>query len=246
MPRRFRRSYRRRSNPLKRVYSRTSAKSQARQIGYLNKKVNALARANRPEIKQIISSYQTQQYTSSALSSTFKTYYFKGPDQGTGDNQRIGDKIKVKNVNMNMYFEYYNNAATGYHNTESSGGCIRVIALQRKNTERYFDTTVDANSIIYNYSGTGAGYTLGATAPLWPNITSMYHVLYDKTRTITLDRNQLVWDVKLTNVRDYEYKDAGYVNNVVFLIVVTGLHADTDFTEYVTSTVGFKMAYTDA
>lgn len=241
-----RKNSKRKNTPMKKVYSQTSAKSQARQISYLNKRINKLARYNRPEVKQFIPAYANKQFSSSALSTTFATYYLKGPNQGTSDGERIGDKIIVKNVSAHLYFEYYNTATTGYHNTESSGACIRVIALQRKNSERSYDTTIDANSLVYNYSGTGTGYTAGCNAPLVPNITSMYNILYDKTRTITLQRNQIVWDINLRRVRNYEFKDANFVNNVVFVVMVTGLHADTDFTEYVNETISMKMAYTDA
>lgn len=241
-----RRFYRKRWTPLKRVYSNTSAKSQAKQIAYLNKKVNRLTAANRPEIKQWISTYTNKQFSSSSLSTTFKTIYLKGPNKGEDQGERVGDKIKVKNVNAHFYFEYFNTATTGFHNSESSGACIRIIALQRKNTERAYDTTVDANSIIFNYSGSGTGYTMGANSPLVPDVTSMFRVLYDKTRTITLQRNQMVWDINLKKIGTWVYKSDSYVNNIVFLVVVTGLHADTDFTEYVNENDGIKIAYTDA
>lgn len=241
-----RRGYRKRWTPLKKVYTNTSAKSQAKQIAYLNKKINRLTAANRPETKQWLTAYTNKQYSSSALSTTFKTVYLKGPDRNDTDGGRIGDKINVKNVSAHLYFEYYNTAASGFHNSESSGACIRVIALQRKDSERAYDTTLDANSVIFNYSGSGSGYTMGANAPLVPGISSMFRVLYDKTRTITLQKNQMVWDIQLKNARNYIFKSDNFVNNVVFLIVVTGLHADSDFTEYVNETDGFKIAYTDA
>ena len=240
-----RRFYRKRWTPLKKVYTNTSAKAQAKQIAYLNKKVNRLTYANRPEIKQWISAYGSKQFSSSALSTTFKTIYLKGPNKGEDQGERIGDNIKVKNISARFYFEYYNTAASGFHNSESSGACVRIIALQRKNTERSYDTTIDANSVIFNYSGSGSGYTLGCSSPLVPDITSMFRVLYDKTRTITLQRNQLVWEVNLKKIGPWVYKSDNYVNNVCFLVVVTGLHADSDFTEYVNETDTVKIAYTD-
>lgn len=239
------RRYRKRT-PLKKVYTSTSAKSQAKQIAYLNKKINRVLRTTRPETKQWFTAYTNKQFSSSALSTTFKTVYLKGPDRNDTDGGRIGDKIRIKNVSAHFYFEYYNNSPTGIHDTESSGGVIRIIALQRKNAERAYDTTVDANSIIFNYSGTGSGYTMGGNAPLVPGITSMFNVLYDKTRTITLTKNQMVWDISLKKFSNYRYKSDSFVNNIVFVIVVTGLHADANFTEYVTETDGFKIAYTDA
>lgn len=241
-------SFRRRSKrtPLKKVYTSTSAKSQAKQIAYLNKKINRVLRATRPEVKQFIPAYSDKQFSSSALSTTFKTVYLKGPQRGDSDGERVGDKIRIKNVSAHFYFEYFNNAPTGVHDTESSGAAIRILALQRKNSERAYDTTVDANSVIYNYSGTGVGYTMGSNAPLVPGITSMFNVLYDKTRTITLTKNQMVWDISLKKFSNYRYKSDTFVNNIVFLIVVTGLHADTNFTEYVNENDAFKMAYTDA
>lgn len=240
----YRRRYKR--NPLKNVYTKTGAKSQAKQIAWLNKKVNRIARANRPETKQWLTAYSNKQYSSSSLSTTFKTVYLKGPDRNDTDGGRIGDKITVRNVSAHFYFEYFNNAPTGFHDSESSGACIRIIALQRKDSERAYDTTVDANSVVFNYSGTGSGYTMGCSAPLVPGIRSMYRVLYDKTRTITLQRNQMVWDINLKNARNYIYKSDSFVNNVLFIIMVTGLHADVNFTEYVNETDGFKIAYTDA
>lgn len=244
-----RRSYRRRRTPLRRVYTATGAKSQARQIAYLNKKVNRIARANRPEVKQWLPANETFSFANSTIGpgvSPFAAVYLKGPDQNLTDGGRQGSYINVKNVSAHFYFEYYNNSTTGYHTSESAGAVIRILAIQRKESDTLYSSSITPGMFIFNYSSSGAGYTGACNAPLVPNITADYRILYDKTRTISISKNQLTWEFNLRNVRNHIYKSDTYVNNVMFLILVTGLHADTDFSDYVTGAGSFKMAYTDA
>lgn len=240
--------WRRRSNPLRKVYSHTSAKSQAKQIAYLNKKVYRLTKANRPEIKQWAPAQETFSFSNSSLgpsSSPFAAVYLRGPYKGTADTDRVGNVIRPLNVGAHFYFEYFNNSQTGYHTSESSGCAIRILAIQRKECDTLYSSSITPGMFISNYSSTGTGYTAACTAPLVPNVTTDYRILYDKTRTITNARNQIVWDINLKKVRRFRWKQDDYYNNVMFLILVTGLHADTDFEEHVTGAGSFKVAYTD-
>lgn len=246
----FRRKYyRRRYTPMRKVYTKTGAKSQARQIAWLNKKVNRIARANRPEVKQWLPANETFSFSNSSLgpnSSPYAAVYLKGPDQNLTDGGRQGSLINIKNLSAHFYFEYYNNSTSGYHTSESAGAAIRILAIQRKESDTLYSSSITPGMFIFNYSYSGAGYTGACNAPLVPNITADYRILYDKTRTISINKNQMVWEFNLKNVRNYIYKADTYVNNVMFLILVTGLHADTDFTDYVTGAGSFKIAFTDA
>lgn len=251
-----RRSYRKRrynrTLSKRNVYLNRSAKSQAKQIASLNRKINYVYRQSKPETKQWITDPHTYSFSNSSVGPSASPYaveYLSGPVLGDGDDQCIGSTYKVKGVQARFYFEYYNNSQNGgYHTSESAGATIRVIAVQRKDNLNKYYSPITPSDLLEKYSSTGAGYTASSCSPLISNITKQFRVLYDKTRVITINKNQMVWRVSLRNVRpiNKDKNDHDKVNNVIFFVLVSGLHADTDFSEYVTGSGIYKYAFTDA
>lgn len=245
--RRYRRNYRRRNSRLstRRIFSRTSAKSQASQIASLRNRINKVYKVCKPEIKTIVTSAETFNYTSETVSSYYKFYPITSPDLGTGDKERIGNAVRVINGVLYLSCEYFNSSATGYHNTESSGAQVRVIVAQW--TSAHTPTQIPSIQSIFEFPGnTGANYTQMALSPLKEGITNSNIILRDLRFTMTSDRNQKMLKIPFKPRKPYVFDDSGNFPNTWCCILVTGLHYDTDFTETVKITVSDKLVFTDA
>lgn len=167
------------------------------------------------------------------------------PGLGTGDKDRIGNHIKVINGVLYLSFEYYNSSATGYHNTESAGCQYRIIIGQ-------FNTAATPSAIppiedIVEYTGNaGANYTQLALSPLKEGVTNRYKILRDVRGVLTSERNQKMMKIAFKPKLPYVFSDDGKFNNCWACLIVTGLHYDTDYTEYCKITVSDKLVFTDA
>lgn len=244
--RRNRRYSRRRNSRLstRRIYSRTSAKSQASQIATLRNRINKVYKTCKPEIKTVVTSAETISYTSESTSSYYRFYPWTQPDPGTADNQRTGNHIYVKNGVLYLSMEYYNSSQTGYHNTESSGCQVRVIIGQWK-TNRGPSVIPGISDILEFPGNIGPNYTQLALSPLKKGISSQHLILKDYKTILTSERNQKM--VKLSVRPKVPYVWQGdTVPNMWALIMVAGLHYDSNFTETVKITVSDKLVFTDA
>lgn len=240
---RSRRTSRRLSN--RRIYSRTSAKSQASQIALLRNRINRVYRACRPEIKTIVTGAETVSYTSETLSSYYRFYPMTSPTPGTGDKDRIGNFVKVINGVLYLSLEYFNSSPTGYHNTESSGAQVRIVIGQFKNP--HTPSAIPPIDSIFEYaSNTGANYTQMAVSPFKEGITNTYDIIRDIRFTMTSENNQKMMKIAFKPRIPYVFNDDGHFNNCWACLLVTGLHYDTDFTETVKITVSDKLVFTDA
>lgn len=245
--RKNRRYNRRRNNRLstRRIYSRTSAKSQASQIAALRNRINKVYKACKPEIKTIVTNAQTYNYTSQSTSSYYKFYPITSPDKGTGDKERIGNFIRVINGVLYLSCEYFNSSATGYHNTESSGAQVRVV-IGQYNTDQGPTAYPTIDELFEFPSNTGANYTQMALCPLREGITSRFKILKDLRFIMTIDRNQKMLKIPFKPKVPYVFDDAGQFPSCWACLVVTGLHYDNDFTETVKITASNKLVFTDA
>ena len=226
------------------ILTNRSAKSQAYQISALSRKVNRLYYKSKPEYKVLGDDGHHQFDLSSAdTGNTVNIMYFDGPTQGTGDSNRIGDKINSISYSWYGYFEYYNNSTTGYHNSESSGAPMRLIVLQRK-----IQTTPGQNiniADILAISGTsGSSYSCQVMAPLKKGVTETYHILADRKFVLTTERNQKLFRIKVKprNLRFNGSND----NGLIICAISSGLHWDSNFTEAIRCYWSQKYVFTDA
>nr|QTE03432.1 MAG: capsid protein [Syrmaticus ellioti CRESS-DNA-virus sp.] len=225
------------------IFSNRSARSQANQIYALRRRVSALANRTRPQTFVVSTGASTFQYSNKLLSEVYKTYPGIQPTHGDKDNQSRGDFIRVKSLTWYFTFEYYNTMKDIVSNPDSLGATIRIIVGQFKRPVSW--TTVPLpQDIISNFTNSGADYTQLPVAPLVNGITTYTSILADKSYTITYNRNQLLKKIRV-RPRNYRYDEDGNVNNCWVLIVVSGLHNDTEITEYVQGTVSDKLVYTN-
>lgn len=229
----------------KRIFSRRSSLSQARQIAALRNRVNRVYRACKPEIKTVVTSAETISYTSESTSSYYRAYPMVAPDLGTSDKDRIGNHIRVLNGVLYLSCEYFNSSETGYHGTESSGCQVRVVIGQWRSSHQ--DNQIPSIDHIFEFpSNVGANYTQMAISPLKEGITNSNAILRDVRFTMTSERNQKMLKIPFKPSYPYIWNDNEGFPNCWAMIVVTGLHYDTNFTETVKITVSDKLVFTDA
>lgn len=244
--RKYRKGYRAsrgRKLATRRIFNATSAKAQAAQIYALKKRLSYVAKQNRPEMKVYGGDVGSYSFSSSDVTNTYKLFYFDGPSLGTGDNNRVGNFVRSKSLQLCLTGEYYNTSDTGYHNSESAGSPIRVIILQRKRAD---NTAVSPSTILSITSGSGASYTQQAICPLATGISDRFDVLCDRKYMFTTNRNQLLKKitVKPNNIR---WDDTvGTANGFIVLIISAGLHHDNNFQEFIKGTYSIKYVFTDA
>lgn len=227
----------------RRIFSRTSAKSQASQIYALRRSIRRLSQQTKPETKVWIGGSANFTFTSDAFTNVHRFVNVSPIVQGSGSSQRIGDKINMKAVRFDAYFEYFNNSQTGYLNGESSGGVVRIIALQRKEPAVYTEDKY-VSDILAHASASGSDYTIMTASPFKPNITETWKILGDKTFTVTTTRNQKVFHMTVSP-GIIRFDTAGNCNYITFLVVTSGLHYDGQASESITGTYAVKCAFTD-
>lgn len=223
------------------VYGKTSSKAQARQIATLRNRVSRVYKACRPEIKLKYNNATSFTFDSQTLLNTYTAWIPQMPILGSDDNNRIGDKIYVKNIQLNFTFEYYNSSATGYHNSESAGTTMRIIVGKYKEAK---GSVPNIQGVLQETSNTGSAYTNQAVVPL-KNEQSVYSkILLDKRFTITTNNNQKIMRL---NVRPGTIRFRDNDANAVWVMVISaGLHNDSNFSEFVKGTFSSKIAFTDA
>lgn len=245
--RRSRRSNRRgarKSLSTRKIFSSTGAKAQARQIYALRRGLSRVNRKLKPEIKVTDGTPASFSFNSGAVSDIWNGFGVIQPTLGTNANQRVGDKIYEKVCNFQMYFEYYNTSSTGYHNGESSGATVRIFVVQHKSAGLPTETH-NLDEFILNPSNSGAPYNILPVKPFANNITNDWKIMYNKVFTMTTDRNQklIKFNVHPGTLR---FDVSGNHKYIKCYVVVSGLHYDQDFTEYVDCTVNAKLVYTDS
>ena len=168
------------------------------------------------------------------------------PSLGTSDDSRVGNIIKPLNLTAYYSLEYYNSSSTGYHNTESAGCQVRLILYQFKKPVSILNSGYSITDFFPYASNTGSGYTVLANSPFKDGISRYVKILADKRITMTSTRNQINTRIRVKPY-NYRFSDDSDIHNQVFgIIIVSGLHYDSDYTEYCTVTAMSKLAYTDS
>lgn len=229
----------------KSIYSRKSANAQAAQIAALRKRVNKVYKVCQPEKKVLIeSTAQQHPMDSSATGNTSFGIGALDIGLGTGDNQRIADKVIRKDY-VYLTFEYFNNSDTGYHDSESSGTPVRVIFGAYKNKQLTAGAYPSLTGLVANYTSSGADATQATIAPLVNGITEEKIIYYDKTFILSTSRNQKVLKLR-SPWYSCRWAPDGVFNHTFCVVLCGNLHWDLNFTETVQCNSLRKTVYTDA
>ena len=248
--RKYRRTYRRNRRTLstRNIWANRSSRSQAAQISALKRRVRAVSRACRPEVKIWNSDAVSTTFDNSALANNHQLNpVFRTLDVGTAEGQMIGDQVRIKSVCMYGTLEYYNNSATQYHDSEPAGGFIRFIYFQTKAIN-----VAPVVSEILDVSSSGAGYEINCEKPLINGFSAQFRVLGDYKYAMNPTRNHILFKhrlpIKFKNslLKIPPVSQEIAMNSIYVLIVTSGLHWDTNFTESISANRQVKVAYTDA
>ena len=234
---------RRRVLSTRNIYTKRSSLAQATQIAALRRRVNKVYKSCKPEMKTALATNDIFSFSSNTGSYVFKWVHPPTINIGAGDHDRVGNKIRCREMYA-FTAEYYNNSSTGYHDSESSGVQIRVIMIQHKTQANQVDAP-DPSNILANWGTSGTNYSAAAVTPFVDNVTEKYKIIKEKRYFLTSARNQM--QIKISSPwYTCRFADNGYSNHCQVLIVVCGLHWDTNFTEWVQMARIAKVFYTDA
>lgn len=238
------RRYKRKTLTKTNVYSRTSAKSQARQIYALKRRVSTLSRVTRPELKVKDNSPETFDLHNAAWTNSYVSYTLQWPANGSEVNQRTGAAFRIKSLQINLNLEYYNNSETGYHAGESAGTPVRIIVIRTVGpVTGSFTTSLDT---LLEHSGySNENYTARSVSPFKRGVTQQYKIVADRLINLTSDKNQR--SIKITVGRNYkvEYNTHGQACYYLVFVAPAGLHYDDDFKEHVRGIMLYRISYTD-
>lgn len=253
----------------RRIFNNKGAKAQAAQIYALRKSIGRVRRQCRPEIKEVNTSFDNRllgQYfsgTGSPVTVSEAIFATPMPTVGTGDNNRIGDLIKILPLKFRMtlqYREVYGTVAgsTVWNVPElpTHGMQIRVIAVQAKASSSSVPTLSD---ILESYSNqTDYLTTAGHMVQQFKNgITARYNILFNRVYSVSQDKPQLARTLSIRpKIRSVRW-EAGqtYPRGQIFLFFFQGgavsrvQIADPDnLYDYNATNIMFKMsqAYSDA
>lgn len=243
--RRYKRRYYKRRSALstRKIFNNKSAKSQANQIYALKRSVNSLSKRFKPEIfTHHLSDVISKNFTNSSFGDSYWSGYYQWPNNGTGEETKRGDKIWVKNMQLNFTFEYHNNSNTAYHSGESSGCPVRLIVMKSKTPVA--GVAPDISDILLYSNYTGAEYTQRAVSPYVHGITDKYKLLYNKVFYLNPTQNQKALRLFLKPGL-IQWESSSLATHVFIFVAPCGLHSDVDFTETIQMTLSEKIAYID-
>lgn len=254
----------------RRIFGNKGAKAQAAQIYALRKSVNRVRRQCRPEIKEVNTEINNRilgVYTSgSGAPPTINDARFECPlpAVGSGDNNRIGDLIKILPLKFRMSLQYREIYGTTEGSTvwnvpqlPTHGMQVRVIAIQAKASMSSPPVLAD---VLENYSTTNFDYITTAgnmVQPFKTGITSRFHVLFNKIYSVSEDKPQLSRNIVIRpKIRSVRWEQGyTYPRGQIYLFffqggaVIRRVIADpTDFYDYngTDITFFFTQPYTDA
>lgn len=260
----YRRRYTRRRNGRSRTLSsyriatRTSARSQARQIYALNKRISAIQRRTKPEIKVKFFNNPPVTPTFASSNSSYNQFYAVNPNlMGTGETQNDPiDGSFCRQLSCNIYFHSHYTSPS----TSNQPVCYRLVGIQTRTTRAEAPNFLDVFTFAQN---TSSGFDPNAilnnneaqtafNGPLREGLARTAKVLFDRKFYLSFQRPQINATIKLKRLMNwYLNSNINYGNPpesvakgqiYVFLIAYS---QNTTATGY-TFDINAKIAYTDA
>lgn len=237
--RRFRRRYNyhnRRNLSNRVIYSKTSAKNQAKQIASLRNRLNTVFKKTRKEIRNVQETYN-HTFSNSALSSVYDTFYLT-------NSFMDGQWTKLRGLSINGILEYADNREAYPDTNLTRSGSVRLVvyqAIQSRNSS----TNVDS---IADISNTGTDYELNSTRPLKDGISSFVKILYDRTYTLSDQNPQKRIHVNIKRLLNlHRQENDNYPRGNIFIgLITSGLHWTVGgYTEQITASLVAKQVYTE-
>lgn len=187
----------------RRIFNNKGAKAQAAQIYALRKSVNRVRRQCRPEVKEVNTEINNRllgvYHSGTGAPPTVSDARFDTPMPvlGTGDNNRIGDLIKILPLKFRMSLQYREIYGTAEGATQwtipklpTHGMQVRVIAIQAKasmNSAPILSDVLETYNTNYDYITTSGNMVQHFKT----GITSRFNILFNKVYSVSEDKPQL-------------------------------------------------------
>lgn len=259
--------YRKRYTKSRRVLSKVniaanrSAKQQSKQIAALSRRVNYIAKQNRPEIRIKFVNF-TETLTNSALAQNFRQLVtlspwsntYTGDDAATTQNELEGNFNRNKGISLNAVVEYTNDF-TGDESDNQLAASYRILIVQEKISKLPTESGVTAYSIgdIFDLANSTTSADTNITMPLVSGITARFKILYSKSYTIHKFRPTRLHKIYIPGKKCLNYvreknltsSSPSAKGRVYAFILAGGLHADTTHVSKISIAGTLKLAYTD-
>lgn len=242
MYRRYRRGKkyfrRRRTLSTRNIYNKRSSKAQATQIHALNKKVNAIARRNRPDTHIAVSDPVSVQFSNETLAKVSQSY-------GSGLTP-TGNYCRLLDFTISGIFEYSDNKEAYPAVDVPRAGSIRLIVWQSLASKS--SSNVQKISDLIDVSGTGAGYELNTMRPFKDGVSGFVKILYDRTYTVSDQYPVRPFKVRLNRLMPMRMQtgDQGPRGQIYYGFTTSGLHyGSAAYSEYITCNFITKIAFND-
>ena len=258
--RRYRKHYRRNRKLTKAyIYGNRSARAQSKQIATLNRKVNYIAKAHKPETRTMWREIENT-FTNSSFSGNYMhwgfdpwTSTYNGGDD-TVDNtfELEGNYCRCLSLSFNGLFEY-TDAETVDSTSHDHSACVKIVLCQQREAVPVNTAPADYNAKDFFEVNTSVSSSdINFVKPYTTGINSTYKIL--GTREITLSKYQPVKHVKAFFKKCIGFCKAKGPNTTstyprgrfIVAILTCGLHHDTDYDAKVDFHGTMKLAFTDA
>lgn len=219
------------------VFSKTSAKSQARQIAALRNRINNVARNNRPET-QLLNVSDSKTFTNSSFATTNDSWKVSLPG-----SSMTGQWLRSRSLNIRGVVEYSDNYQTDVAVDHQRTCSYRFIIYTRKASG---NNTIPIANII-DLSASGTAYELNAFRPLKKGLTSYAKIYYDKSFTISSQNPIRKFNISLNKIWNLhkETTDSNPRGEIQFAIIASGLHFDSTYNQQIKVSFISTYAYND-
>lgn len=243
------------------VAANRSARAQSKQIAALTRRVNYIAKVNKPEVRIKFVNFNYL-LTNSALASNFRqlstlspwSNTYTGDDAATSQNELEGNFNRCKGISVKLITEYANNF-TGDESDLQLAASYRLLIVQEKVSKLANETGVPNYAVadIFDINNTSTSQDMNVTMPLVSGITSKFKILYSKAFTIHkyhptrmhniyIPANKCLNFVRQKNLTSSSPSAKG---RVFVFILAGGLHYDTTHISNINVEGTLKIAYTD-
>lgn len=254
----------------RRIFNNKGAKAQAKQIWALRKRINRVYNRTKPEYKLLRVESQNRSFGAQLLNGpAFLQNHFISsvnvPQPGTGDNQRIGNKLNLFPMNFFMNVRYTENNEI-INNVypyiqqplNSNGMMLRFVAIQAIAADSVAPTMND----IFQDNLTSEGalspdLMMMMTMPFKNGITARYKILKDKRISANHDKPLYAARFKVKpQIKTLRWEDGkNYPAGMIFYLIIgaggdirSAVNEDVRYYNYnyLDTTWRYEMTYTDA
>lgn len=249
----------------RRIFNNKGARSQAKQIYALKRRINRVYSRTKPEVK-VVETGRTERFLLPNIDENHIPFSFILPQPGVEDRQRIGSVVRMVQPTLFLSAKYAavtrSNPAPVYNLQLGNGGAaMRIIAVQ---TKVPLNEVPAINSLLHtnlSQSFQGVDNIANLRIPFEIGITTRFEIIYDKVQYFSFTKpifsKRINLRPKIKNLKwdpgsgDLEFTYP--VGTIFCYFIQAGLESnnvnvDTEGNDYTRIVLSYsqKLAYTDA